>query len=170
MLIPYAPSPREDWDLLQWWLKLGELEELEGTFTKTMMMLSAWFNNFQPPATKLFLEKDESGITVAFWLEPTGYGSAFCGFWVSPEKRHTKAALRALLEGLDLAFQTYPVIIAVSKNPVVVSQLGRLGFETGMQVPKAFDGDDAFVLVATREEYNRMHRPNGRAGRGEAHG
>jgi hypothetical protein len=108
---------------------------------------------------KLFFELDTSGIWIASWVEPTMNG-AYWSLWVREDKRQGKGMLAHVNQSLDLALVHFQVLMAVSKQPRLQSEMERLGWIREGQIPHLFDGDPASVYWMDKESRNGAGRKN----------
>ncbi len=165
----YTPSIGADMRILGWWYELVQNGERHLVAEPQQTDTPSDFLQFwRPPRALAFCPKSErleDGIWFAGWLEPILSG-AFVGLWISPKYRTTKAAARVTHDFFDRATQAFPVLIGLTKQARLLPIHRTIGFTHLGTVPRLFDGDDAHVVVLTREGFE--HGWKGRARRGHA--
>lgn len=150
-MIVYNRSTEHDLLLARWWAILCETGELRTTFAKSIESLSSFYALFHPPSVLLFFT-DANGIWLAAWFESVLSG-AFMGLWSRQDKRKSRSAFRAVLSIYRQALVTWPVLIGVTKQEKLIDQHQRLGYTLLGKIPCLFDGEDAFVLVLTKQTF-----------------
>lgn len=160
----YVPGGFEDdFALLAWWLKMGETGDLEKVFTKAAWPLTSFVAGFAPPTT-LWYEADEQGWTAAAWIWPLMSGATY-SLWLREDKRKSRESYEFIHETVRTALSTYPVLLYVTRAEAVVRQGKSLGFIPCGELPYLWDGDSAYLGVATPFTYEaatNKETPNGR--------
>lgn len=138
----YEPGIESDLLLLRWYGHMGEIGDLEKVFSVTMAPCSAFMSEMR----KCFVvyEADADGIWFAAWFDPAMAG-AYHHAWIRHDHRKSRAGLLAMIESLYLGLERWPVLISVTKQPEVPTQIQRLGFVTLGTVPWLFDGEEATI-------------------------
>jgi len=134
----------------QWWARAYENGDLALMATKRSQSLSGFFKMIDAPTILLF-ECDEQGIWIAGWFEPT-FDAAFFSLWVRPDKR-SKDALPVLFTMYDMGFRVWPMIMGVTKQERLLRSHERLGYTVVGKIPKFFDGEDAWLVTLTKEDF-----------------
>lgn len=161
-MIAYHADPAEDLLLSQWWTTLLDANEFLGTFTATLVPLSAFLAHFQPP-TSLLYEADARGLWAAAWFEPVMSG-AFLGFWARRDRRRTRGALEALETALTSGLARWPVLLGVTRSNLLRAHR-RLGYTVLGDIPHLWDGRAVSVVMLTQEGFanERQRRRPARA-------
>lgn len=157
----YVPSAEVDYSILLWQSRLLNDGEFGKTFSKPLEAPSAFLMFFQ--SRPLFFQVDEfNNIQRAAWFEPWLTG-LFMGFYIHPSMRHTepKQNILFLHTMLDMALQTYPVVIGMIQERPTPEETEkflklheRLGYERIGKVPYLFDNQTAHFVAITRENFN----------------
>lgn len=154
----YTPTFDGDLALLAWWLHLGETGDLEKVFGRGVQRLGMFTRQFDPP-TELLYAKDDKGWCAAAWTWPLMDGCTF-SLWVREDIRQTRSAFAFIAEAFQRAFEKYPVVLFVTRSESVLRQAMRFGFKLLGEVPYFFDGESAFIGVATPFDFETAMQPS----------
>lgn len=142
--------------LAAWWARLtqeGALRELfnapPATFTEFTARLEG------KPVYAYCAETDDGTLTLGpvLWGIPWARGLKL-GLWVPPEQRRKKGMLGRIEALLALAFEEYPVLIAVAQDAPHQRLYERYGF-TGMTFPRLGDHGDLWLGWLTPTTWER---------------
>lgn len=159
-MILYDPRSIEHGLLLAGvWGHLLANGELKQTVAENARSLPGFFRMLEPPTVALFVT-DEQGAWVLAWCEPC-FNGAFFSLWVRPDKR-SKDALPTVYELYEMALGRWPVLMGVTKQARLLSSHEKMGYKLLGQIPGLFDGEDAFLLVLTKEDFDGRRRREGR--------
>ena len=142
--------------LVNWYSEMLTSGEHYQTFTPELRYLSTFLEFFKHPNRRLIYAADKGGIWFAFWIESHMSG-AFFGLWGRADRRASLTMLKNLQACFYLAFKAVTVLIAVTKQPKLRTQLERLGAQYGMTIPALWDGDSVEVYTMTRDQWNKRY-------------
>lgn len=146
----YTQQPAEQMLLLAWWADIPD-EDADVLFRGLGGTPSAFLNAFAPP-TRLWYDADAHGIRHAVWVDPM-LGGAFVSYWLRPDTRQHKRALRNVVYALAEALREFPVLIGLSATERLASIAERIGFvRLAPAVPWVLHGHDAHVSYITSKE------------------
>ena len=159
MLIPYAAGTvLHDHALAGWWLALTQAGELEPLFPVKDWALGPFLARFRPP-TRCYLAADATGLWAAIWASPW-VGGAIPGLWVRPDRRRTKAALRAVEEGVGALLAEWPVLVVVTRAPARRDLYAHFGVAfSPAPIPALFDGEAVWLGWLTADTFVRRCTP-----------
>lgn len=147
----YEPSLNEDLKLLQWWLKMNRDGDLERTFTEECRPLGAFYASMRSP-TILVLGTVGEKVELGAWMVPAMKG-AFFGLWVARERRHSKSMFQQVVSVYSKALTLFPVLIGITKQEALLDAHRKLGYTVGDRMPGLFDGEDAWIVTLTKENF-----------------
>lgn len=156
--LPYISTPDTDIILADLWAKMRHAGDLQRLFTKDSQSLSAFYKIMAKPTVLLWHVADPGGVWSASWFSPCMNG-CFVGTWIAPSHRKKKAGLAAILEAYHQAFQHYDVLLGISKQEKMLDEMARLGYAVLGRVPHLWDGESAWVVMLTREQWWRYTLP-----------
>lgn len=151
------PGAASDILLLRWWQQMVEDGELLEVFGDCVATPSGFLSVFADTRTTLYYTADENGIGLALWYEPF-MGNTALGMWGRKDwrKRRWWDALKATLAE---QLETFPMIIAMTRNKNLVVAGPEMGFVKLGQVPYLYRGDTCDILYCTRESFAAKHGP-----------
>jgi hypothetical protein len=154
----YNPkNPAHEMIALQWFLLLkGKPQEFADLFARDLQSLTR-FLYWMANNVALGWECDERGAWACAWVEPMLTG-AFFGGWIREDKRGTVGAVMFIRKAYRQAFEKFPVIIGITKQPALHDLHIALGYDYLGTVPKLFDNADARVYVLTKENFYGRRR------------
>lgn len=155
-MIEYDPDLHETL-LVHWYYSslVAEPEEFANLFAKPLRNLTEILH-WAKHSVKLIFESDGT-IWIAAWILPEMSGAWF-GLWVRKDKRQTRAMLAFVDECLDAALERFPVLMALTKQPRLQSEIERLGFVHQGATPHLFDGAPANAYYLTKETRDGRRR------------
>lgn len=151
----YEPGQCYDAELLAWYTRLvadGDLEKLVGP---SLWPLGAFLEHFRS-CPMLYYDADSDGWWFASWAFPFMGGGTW-GVWFREDRRGKvvsgRQGMRHIRASLEAAFAQYPVLVNVTKQPVVVPKTEKLGYTYLGSIPHLFEGETAHVLALSRENF-----------------
>ena len=144
----YVPGENGDVGLLHWYANLVSADDLHKLLGPSLWPMAAFMEHFRH-ADALWVLEDAQGWKAVAWTYPMISGGTW-GLWVRPNGRQSRETLEFIMTTLDLATQTYPVLVNTTKQPDVVAKTERLGYTYLGKVPYLFEGEDCFILYMTR--------------------
>jgi hypothetical protein len=159
MLTPYQSLPLQlragvDALIIQWWAQLVESGELELTFGKGCVAISQFFKLLTENDRLFLYDTDDKGICLAFLVSPI-MNAAFLTLWVAPHLRASREALLTIEDAYGRIFEGYPVILGLTKQEKLLKVHQHFGYATLGKVPLIFDGEDAWVEVLTKADFEK---------------
>lgn len=156
MIKVYDPSLHEML-AVKWFCDLRQKpDEFEKLFMAPLRQLTpflAW-----AATVKVIIDFDQQGISKAAWVEPMMSG-AFFGAWMREDVRGTFGALGFIRKAYKWAFEMYPVLIGITKQPELEKVHLALGYEKmEPKIPHLFDGQDAWVYILERGNFYGCRR------------
>lgn len=148
----YEPSIEMDLAVAGMWTRMHRDGDLADLFTRDSQSLEGIFRIVRPPGRGLLFCADERGVWFAMWLEQT-MGAAFLGMWVAKDRRQRRETLDVMVRAYDLVLSVFPAILGVTKQPRLLRGHERLGYRVLAQVPGLWDGEDAWLVMLTREAF-----------------
>jgi len=137
--------------LAVWWSGLrasGSLDFLHASAHG----LPGFLGLFQPPANLLYAHAEGLGIWLAVWVSPY-FDVGSISVWVHPSRRHTKEAVRLIIQAYRLAFQQWPVLIGLTKVKPLLSVQERMGYTVVGSIPKLMGEGDTWIMALTPENF-----------------
>lgn len=129
-----ARDHQHDLLLAQWYGNLHATGEFDQLFTDPAVRpLGGFLAGFRPPRAAFF-EADDDGFVWIAWYDPAFRG-AFLGFWIRPDRRHTRQAMQGLQLAHDLGFHKWPLLVAATRSRETFQMLLRLGYTDAGTVP-----------------------------------
>jgi hypothetical protein len=163
--MPLADRRAVDAIIAQWWVQLTEIGDLEKTFGTGCGALSQFYKLLTEPDRLFLYDIDDQGIALAFLVSPI-MGGAFLTVWVAPRHRASPSMLATIEDAYGRIFTGYPVLLGVTRQERLLRVHQRWGYTILGKVPHIFDGQDAWVVVLTKEAFEAgMARRAERAGR-----
>lgn len=156
--LPYFPTPDTDVILANWWVRLRADGDLARMFIKRSQSLSAFYNMMGAPTVLCYKLNDAIGVWAAAWFTPCLSGS-FLGMYLAPGYRASLEGFKAVLEAHHFGFQHNDSLLAVTKQPKILDESRKIGYDVLGQVPHLWDGEDAWLLMLTRETWWRQTLP-----------
>ncbi|MCH7759809.1 hypothetical protein IIA15_00185 [candidate division TA06 bacterium] len=153
MIEIYQGSSNQDLFIAQWWAKIQTNGELKMTFSSNCYALSGFFSLFQKPNVLTF-DVDQKGLWFAAWFEPV-MSSAFMGLWVDKRKRGTISSWKNFERVVSEGLSNFSSIMGVTKQEKLVAQHKKIGYTELGVIPGIFDGEDGFILLLTKEAWER---------------
>lgn len=128
------------------------------SFPACLLSLTTFLNTMQPPTTLLF-EEDDSGIWFAMWMEPATWDFGTLNLWVRDGMRHSRAALAAVNLALHHCFTKVTMVMVYAIDPQLMQEYVHFGLELRGLLPKIADGEDAYLLTLTAEQFAVQQAP-----------
>lgn len=153
----YTPGTEGDGPLLVWYSKLVESGDLQKIAGQSVWSLSGFMGQFTRPDASVFFAADERGWWAVAWGCPF-VGGANWGFWLREDKRGGTEGPDFLFEFQTVAFEYFPVLIAVTKQESVVGKLTQLGYTVLGPVPYLFEGEPCYISYLTRDDFMQHAR------------
>jgi hypothetical protein len=154
--------------LARWWAELHENKEICSTFSEEALPLPGFYKVFENAI--LTFEADNEGIWFACWCSPSLSG-AFFSLWIAKRRRKSKLAYYFTMKMYEKALAIWPVLLGITKQPKLLKEHEKLGYEILGKIPSIWDGDPAWLVVLTEEGFygkrNAMSSVSGRVGRGK---
>lgn len=99
-------------------------------------------------------EIDALGVWFLVWLEPMFSGALIC-CWIRPDKRRSRAARDATVAFHEWVFEAtqIPVLIAVTKQQAIVTNVAKLGYRQFGAVDRLYGGETATFLALDGEAW-----------------
>lgn len=142
----YRPGQNGDAELLAWYLRLVNDDDLVKLFGSCPQPLNAFVKDFTDPVTDLVYEADEQGWWVVGWVKPFMAGASW-GLWVRPDKRGSAGAVEFTLKLHELAFEQFPVMVLGTRQEPVVAQMAGVGYTLLGSIPDLFGVDETGYLM-----------------------
>jgi hypothetical protein len=161
MIEPYRRTELHDLAMIKWYSELCRTGDLEKVFTKSAHPLSRFFECFASPR-ELFFDTTKGLITFAMWFEPVMTGGALVGLWIAPDRRHHPSTYKLLITLYSKAFEVYPLLMGITKQEELLKPHLKLGYTCNGRLPGIWDGEDAWLLTLTKEDFTHGRRSNGR--------
>lgn len=132
----------------------GDLEAMVADQSKS---LPRFLKMLEPPTVTVFWT-DEHGIGVLGWFEPI-FGFAFFSLWVRPDRReHRQETLETVRQVYELGFKVFPAVLGITKQERLLKSHQRLGYTVVGEMPGLFDGDNAWLVMLTKENFEAHRR------------
>lgn len=150
----YAGEYAEDMILLHWWMDMHESGELQTMMPLHGQPLGAFVSQFRHGNILVYSAHPDK-LWFAFWFEPCFNGrAAWVSNWCAPDKRGSRDQYDATWAMHTYLFAAYPVLLAMSKQPRVIDELAKLGYNNIATLPKLFDVEnDATIATATHASF-----------------
>lgn len=157
MLTPYQGLPGEhraavDALIAQWWAQLVESNELIPTFGKGCEAISQFYKLLTEPDRLFLYDVDEQGISLGFLVSPI-MGGCFLTVWIAPRHRKSQNIMLTLEDAYNRVFTAYPVVLGVTKQERLLRVHQHWGYTILGRVPHIFDGEDAWIVVLTKGDF-----------------
>ena len=151
----YVPSFEHDAALAGWYKNLIDSGEFEKLFTENFRPLSKFMQTFQPP-TVLAMSMDEMGeIWATMWFTPyDGAKSALTSAWIKEDRRGTLEARKARDFCYEMAFKVWDVLVSTTRQEGLLRYLRQIGYNIVGSIPNLVEGDEAWILYLTKENFN----------------
>jgi len=151
----YQPSVAHSILFLSWWLDLNASKDFDLVFSEAQRPLSAFFKTFDPPALCAFALDEEDKVYLVMWLTAMSDVStaAFVSYWCREEKRGTRKAHKITKLLFEIAFKHIDVLMSVTKHESLLRIFHRLGHTVVGRVPHYFNGEDAWILYLTKDNF-----------------
>jgi hypothetical protein len=146
----YQQGGLEDLLLYRWWEQLVLSGDVQNAYTG-LDTPSAMFHMMAPPNVLLY-EHDESGIWFAMWVESTGL-AGFVHMWIAHADRHTKRALKAVLEALRTLLDHMDPLVAVTHIEAVSQEHEKVGFQRLGALPSK--GQLLHITYLTKAQFEK---------------
>lgn len=147
---PYLPDTDHDLYLAQWWGHLRDSGDLTRLFATAEQPFSTFMSTMRRPTDVVFqLDPTNKFIIRLAYFQPFTIG-ALSGLWLHADHRRSRSALEFVLEVLDHATRTWPVIVGITKQPELLDAHRNLGYTISEPISAAWDGEPAWFLTLTR--------------------
>jgi hypothetical protein len=152
----YKGTVQEDISIFEWWREIAGTTDgdLYKMLPRSSWPLSCFYQLFRPPKTLLYAE-DDKGIWFAVWLERMESAGIF-SMWVAKRWRGTLKQYRITKLAYEGSFEMFPVLLGMTKQPDLLDEHKKVGYEVLGKVPGLFGGqEDAWIVMLTREAFER---------------
>ena len=153
-LVIYQPSFEMDNVLFRWWHKLNTTGDFDLAFTKQERPLSTFMESFKPPTMLIFALDDKAEVWCACWFKPFST-TALGGAWVREDMRKTSKSIEVAHFCHQIGFKIWPTIINVTRHEYLLKLHRNWGYNIVGQIPGIIDGEDAWMLYLTEENYKQ---------------
>ena len=147
----YQATADDDLRVAGWWYRMHQDGDLGDLYTEGNRTLASLFRLIAPPKALVYAA-DDHGIAVSVWSEQI-LGGVFLGLWARQDYRRSRSAFYVFLDALEWHFRAFSVVIGVTKHEKLLDAHRRLGYDVVKKLPSFFDGEDAWVVMLTKDEF-----------------
>ena len=154
-LVFYNSSQEHDILLLKWWVHLNNTGDFDRLFGDSQRPLAKFLRIFTPPCV-LILAIENDNTWAAIWFTPAGEraDAAFVGYWCDESKRGSRKHMALSVFTYDMAFKFWKVLVGVTKQECLLAIHRKAGYNIVGQVPYFMEGEDAWVLYLTEDNWH----------------
>lgn len=151
-LFQYTATAPEDILVARWWSRMFADGDVDRLFTRDARTLAGLLRIIAPPKVMFYAADANGDLWYAAWFEQL-FSSLVAGMWIRRDRRSAPGALAAWLETLHAALEVSPTVLGITKHVNLLRSHRKIGYTVLGSVPGMWDGEDAWVVMLTREAF-----------------
>lgn len=152
----YQNPATEDPTLLGWYRQLIKTGDIRTLFRIEHWPLSGFFGRFQPPTVLYYDTTAEGDVWFGAWGTPIAHGVVAFDLWIAEPQRHTKAAVKNVVDAVAKLFETQRLILVTTTSETIAAEHLKFGFIRVGHIPEFLDGEDAYVSYMNRNTFSAV--------------